>query len=79
MEYIVGQFEAMTAHLSVPKPQSKVTDEELFANAEPEQSPGISGEVEEVEKKDEEKETLDGERQHHQAYVKEVGNCVAGV
>jgi hypothetical protein len=78
MEYIVGQFEAMAAHLSAPESQSKVTDEELFADAD-DRDLGVSGEGEEVENKNEEKNALEEEKLHHQAYVEEVGSYVAGI
>jgi hypothetical protein len=73
MEYIVGQFESMAAHLSAPEAQSKETDEELFADAEHDEE-----EVEEAEVHTE-SEVLAEEKLHHQAYVEEVGNYVAGV
>jgi hypothetical protein len=78
MEYIVGQFEAMAAHLSAPEAQSKVTDEELFADAA--EGLGISGEEDVQEAKaGEDKKILEEEKLHHQAYVSEVGTYIAGV
>jgi hypothetical protein len=80
LEYIIAQFEAMAAHLSAPESQSKVTDEELFADAEPEQGLGIIGEdAQDETQASGGKGDLEGERLHHQVYVEEVGNYVAGV
>ena len=74
MEYIVGQFEAMAAHLSAPEAQSKVIDEELFADAS--EGLGISGEEAEEEEKN---GFLEEEKLHHEAYVSEVGTYIAGI
>jgi hypothetical protein len=64
MEYIVGQFEAMAAHLSGTP--SKDSDDDRFQDATSENG-------------DAQTALLQEKMLHHEAYVAEVGNYVAGV
>ncbi|KAF2272810.1 uncharacterized protein EI97DRAFT_436586 [Westerdykella ornata] len=64
MEYIIGQFEAMTSYLSAPEAQSKQLDEHLFS------------ELEKVEGVDKSQRLT---KEEAEAYVAEVGAFIQGV
>ncbi|KAG9185707.1 hypothetical protein G6011_07038 [Alternaria panax] len=77
LEYIVGQFEAMTAHLSTPSAHTETKDttrdDTVLSESELDQGLGITqaeGKKDDLHKA----QTL-----HHEAYVSQVGNYIAGV
>ncbi|CAE7023228.1 hypothetical protein CFE70_003258 [Pyrenophora teres f. teres 0-1] len=70
MEYIVGQFEAMAAHLSTPEAHADGTNELYFSD------PGQGLCIQQTEVKGEPTET---QTQFPEAYVAEVGNYIEGV
>lgn len=70
MEYIVGQFEAMAAHLSMPEAQTDGVNERYLSD--PDQGLGI--------KQAEEKgDPMEAKTLFPEAYVAEVGNYIEGV
>ncbi|KAI4701014.1 hypothetical protein J4E89_010850 [Alternaria sp. Ai002NY15] len=73
MEYIVGQFEAMTAHLSSPSgSQTEAThDDKPFSDS--------SQELAIITQAEGEQQQLEAKTLHHEAYVSQVGNYIAGV
>jgi len=76
MEYIVGQFEAMTSYLSAPDSQTKKTDEHLFSEAEP--SPGAGLGI--THEEDQRVAKVDYmSKAAHDAYVAEVGSYIEGI
>jgi hypothetical protein len=73
MEYIVGQFEAMTSFLSAPDSQTRRTDEHLFSEADgaglgiTDEDDGRMAKTDYVPK------------ESHDAYVAEVGKYIQGI
>jgi hypothetical protein len=73
MEYIVGQFEAMTAHLSSPGgAQSKETRNDR-SSSDPDHGLGI------MQAEGEKDDLYEAKTLHHEAYVSQVGNYIEGV
>jgi len=70
MEYIVGQFEAMAAHLSTPETQADGANELYFSD--PDQGLGIR-------QAEEKGDPTEAATQFPEAYVAEVGNYIEGV
>jgi hypothetical protein len=72
MEYIVGQFEAMTSYLSAPDAQSRSTDDHLFN--EPESGFDMT-DAQDARLAERDHVTIEA----HEAYVANVGNYIEGV
>ncbi|KAF2829743.1 hypothetical protein CC86DRAFT_367681 [Ophiobolus disseminans] len=74
MEYIVGQFEAMTSFLSAPDAQTRKTDDHLFSEPSPGAGLGI------IDDEDGGMAKPDYISKHaHEAYVAQVGAYIEGV
>jgi hypothetical protein len=72
MEYIVGQFEAMTAHLSSPGAQTReACDDKSLSDSD--QGLGIT------QAEGEKDDLHEAKMLHHEAYVSQVGNYIKGV
>lgn len=74
MEYIVGQFEAMTSYLSAPDAQTRKTDDHLFSEPSPGAGLGVTdNEVGRISDRNY------ISKDAHDVYIAEVGRYIEGV
>jgi hypothetical protein len=79
LEYIVGQFEAMTAHLSTPSAHANETHDKESSSSSSSSSRDV-GQGLGITQAEGEKATLhEAQTLQHEAYVSQVGNYIAGV